>query len=201
MTCLLAGLRSCAVSRPRHCGDRTCSLEPIVWVDEMATGRSNKLVGQTGEYLVAAELSRRGLIATTFTGNVPHYDIIASDESGRTVSIQVKASRGSSWQFGNITQYCDIEFDGERQVVGGLKTCPVRRLVMVFVSLEANGNDRFYIIPWKDFCCLLAKHHKEFLARNDGRRPKRWESLHCAISEGVLLRYQDKWETVERLLK
>jgi len=37
----------------------------------MATGRSNKLVGQTGEYLVAAELSRRGYIATTFTGNVP----------------------------------------------------------------------------------------------------------------------------------
>ena len=48
---------------------------------EMATGRSNKLVGQTGEYLVAAELSRRGHIATTFTGNVPHYDIIASDEA------------------------------------------------------------------------------------------------------------------------
>ena len=44
----------------------------------MATGRTSKLVGQTGEYLVAAELSRRGLIATTFTGNVPHYDIIAS---------------------------------------------------------------------------------------------------------------------------
>ena len=41
----------------------------------MGTGRSNKLVGQTGEYLVTAELSRRGLIATTFTGNVPHYDI------------------------------------------------------------------------------------------------------------------------------
>jgi hypothetical protein len=53
----------------------------------MATGRSRKIVGQTGEYLVAAELSRRGLIATTFTGNVPNYDIIASDETGRHVSI------------------------------------------------------------------------------------------------------------------
>lgn len=59
----------------------------------MATGRSNKLVAQTGEYLVAAELSRRGLIATTFTGNVPHYDISASDEEGHHVSVQVKASR------------------------------------------------------------------------------------------------------------
>jgi hypothetical protein len=46
-------------------------------IDEMATGRSNYLTKQTGEYLVAAELSRRGFIATTFTGNVPHYDIVA----------------------------------------------------------------------------------------------------------------------------
>ena len=76
----------------------------------MRKGRSNILVGQTGEYLVAAELSRRGLIATTFTGNVPHYDIVASDEVDRHVSVQVKASRGGTWQaatsigfFGRLT--------------------------------------------------------------------------------------------------
>jgi len=101
----------------------------------MATGRSNKLVGQTGEYLVAAELSRRGLIATTFTGNVPHYDIIASDESGRHVSVQVKAGRNASWQFSNITQYCDIIFDGKRQIIGRKRPCPVRGLVMVLVNI------------------------------------------------------------------
>jgi hypothetical protein len=49
----------------------------------MATGRDNQLTKQVGEYLVAAEVCRRGFIATTFTGNVPHYDIIASDGSGR----------------------------------------------------------------------------------------------------------------------
>ena len=84
----------------------------------MATGRSNKLVGQTGEYLVAAELSRMGLIATTFTGNVPHYDIVATDSEFRSILVQVKAITGSSWQFdvskfANITthlierRYCD----------------------------------------------------------------------------------------------
>src|SRR5512136_953374 len=101
----------------------------------MATGRSNKLVGQTGEYLVAAELSRRGLIATTFTGNVPHYDIIASNESGQHVSVQVKASRNASWQFGDITKYCKISFSGKRQVVGQSVRCPVRGLVVVFVRV------------------------------------------------------------------
>ena len=58
----------------------------------MATGRQNKLVGQTGEYLVASELSRRGLIATTFTGNVPHYDIIASTEKGKHIIEEIEKS-------------------------------------------------------------------------------------------------------------
>ena len=105
----------------------------------MATGRSNKLVGQTGEYLVAAELSRRGLIATTFSGNVPHYDIIASDEAGRHVSVQGKASRGSSWRFGDVTHYCGLRFDGRRQIVGMSKQCPVRGLVMTFSGIDDDG--------------------------------------------------------------
>ena len=167
----------------------------------MATGRSNKLVGQTGEYLVAAELSRRGLIATTFTGNVPHYDIIASDEAGRHVSIQVKASRGPSWQFGNITQYCDITFSGKRQVVGNAKSCPVLRLIVAFVKIEEDGNDRFYILPWERLRELLVDHHKEFLARHGGIRPKKWDSLHCAIAEKALHPYQNKWDTIEKNLK
>jgi hypothetical protein len=167
----------------------------------MAAGRSNKLVAQTGEYLTAAELSRRGLIATTFTGNVPHYDIIASDGAGRHVSVQVKASRGPSWVFGNITQYCEITFDGTRQVVGDKKPCPVRRLIMTFVRIDDDGNDRFYILPWERLRDLLVDHHKAFLARHNGTRPKKWDSLHSAIAESELQPYRDKWETIEKNLK
>ncbi|MFC1572813.1 hypothetical protein ACFL6M_04360 [Candidatus Eisenbacteria bacterium] len=167
----------------------------------MATGRSNKLVGQTGEYMIAAELSRRGLIATTFTGNVPHYDIIASDEAGRHVSVQVKASRVPSWQFGNITQYCDITFDGKRQVVGDRKPCPVRRLIMTFVRIEDDGNDRFYILPWERLRDLLIDHYQAFLSRHNGVRPKNWESLHCAISEKILNPCRDKWNIIEKNLR
>ncbi len=167
----------------------------------MAGGRSNKLLGQTGEYLVAAELSRRGLIATTFTGNVPHYDIIASDESGRHVSVQVKASRGPSWQFGNITLYCDVEFVGKKQVVGKKRPCPVRRLVMVFVRIDDAGGDRFYILPWDRLRDILVGLHETYLAKHDGVRPKKWDSLHCAIAESDLKPYRDSWKTIEKNLK
>lgn len=167
----------------------------------MATGRNNKLVGATGEYLVAAELSRRGLIATTFTGNVPHYDIIASDETGRHVSVQVKASRGPSWQFGNISLYCEIMFEGKKQIVGKKKPCPVRRLVMVFVRIDEDGNDHFYILPWVRFRNMLVAHHEAYLAKHNGVRPKKWDSLHSAILEKDLEPFRDKWETIEKNLK
>ena len=71
----------------------------------MATGRSNHLTKQTGEYLVAAELSRRGFIATTFTGNVPFYDIVAVSLNGHTALVQVKAIASGAWQL-NFGEVC-----------------------------------------------------------------------------------------------
>ena len=153
----------------------------------MGTGRNNKLVGQTGEYLVAAELSRRGYIATTFTGNVPDYDIIASNENGKHVSVQVKASRSS--------------FKGRHQIVGRPKRCPVQHLVVVFVVIGAKREDRFYILTWTALRNLLIKHHKAFLAEHGGKRPKKWDSLHCAILENFLTLHLDRWDVVKKRLK
>lgn len=164
-------------------------------------GRSNKIVGQTGEYLVAAELSRRGLIATTFTGNVPHYDIIASNESGQHVSVQVKASRNPSWQFGDITKYCKISFRGKRQVVERPVRCPVRGLVVVFVMVRATGTDEFFVLEWRRLRDLLVRHHRAFLEKHHARRPQRWDSLHAAISAKILEPYRDRWNIIEKSLK
>lgn len=59
----------------------------------MATGQATKLTSAVGEFLVAAELCRRGMLATPFAGNVPHYDIIASGQSGGHVALQRKIER------------------------------------------------------------------------------------------------------------
>lgn len=54
---------------------------------------SSVLTGVAGEYFVAAELSRRGAIATITAKNTPHFDVIATDLQGkRSASIQVKAT-------------------------------------------------------------------------------------------------------------
>ena len=73
----------------------------------MATGRQVQLTKQVGEYLVAAELSRRGLLTATFAGNVPDYDIVATGGRGQTALVQVKAIAGPSWQF-DIRTFVDV---------------------------------------------------------------------------------------------
>jgi hypothetical protein len=166
----------------------------------MATGRSNKLAGQTGEYLVAAELSRRGLIATTFTGNVPYYDIIASNENGKHVSVQVKASRGGSWQF-DLTKFCIIVFKGKKQIVEKPIRCPVRGLVVVFVSIDADGDDRYYILTWRTLRDLVVRGHKNYLTVHGGTRPQKWDSLHCAISDKDLKKYENNWQIIKKNLR
>ena len=100
----------------------------------MATGRDTKLTGATGEYLVAAELCRLGLVAAPFAGNVPHYDVIASDPRGGHLAVQVKTIRGSTWQF-DIRAFLDVRLDGHHQVLGRAKREPYPRLACVLVVL------------------------------------------------------------------
>ena len=167
----------------------------------MPTGRDNKLVGAAGEYLVAAELCRRGLIATTFTGNVPYYDIVASDEKGQHGSVQVMASRSGSWQFGDVSKFFDVAFDGQKQKTGKIKASPVARLIVVFVVIGDKGNDRFYILAWDQLRDILRDGHKRYIAKHKGVRPKKWDSLHGALLEENFLQFRDNWKLIKQSLR
>lgn len=164
------------------------------------SGRGNRLTGQVGEYLVAAELARRGLIATTFAGNVPHYDIVASDAEGRHVSVQVKASTGSSWQF-SMDRFCRMSFRGNQQIVGKALPSPVRRLVVVMVMLgTTKQSDRYFVLRWTQLRDIAMRHHRAWLRSHGGKRPVNPKSLHTAVAVSSLLRFEDGWPVVSRCL-
>ena len=56
--------------------------------------KSTDTIGRAGEHYVAAELNRRGVYASPFSGNVPGIDIVATDHlRERMVYIQVKTKR------------------------------------------------------------------------------------------------------------
>ena len=159
-------------------------------------GRNNQVVKQVGEYLVACELARRGLIVATFAGNVPDYDLIATDLKGASCPIQVKTVRGGSWQF-SIDKFVDISLKGKRQVVGKKKRLSVPQLICVFVLAAENyGQDQFYVLKWSKVRDLLISHHKRMLKSHGGVRPKKSNSMHCAIPEQNLRRYKDNWDLI-----
>lgn len=162
----------------------------------MATGRSNQLIKQLGEYLVACELARRGFVVATFSGNIPDFDLIATDFKGVSYPIQVKTVRGGGWQF-SLTKFADISFDGPKQIIGNKKSLPIPQLLCVFVRAGENyGEDQFFVLEWSRVQDIVIANHKRWLNAHGGVRPRKPDSLHCAIVERDLHDYKDNWALI-----
>lgn len=155
----------------------------------MKTGYSTQLTRQIGEHLVVAKLGRMGIVATPFAGNVPGYDLLASDLSGHSMPIQVKAINGHSWQF-SVTSFLEIEFDGNNQIIKSKKIIPNPKMICVFVLLRPDERDDFYILTMADLQDHFLKNYK------GGVRPRNPKSTHCAIWPKELTAYRNKWELI-----
>lgn len=166
----------------------------------MATGRSNQLIKQIGEYLVACELARQGLLVATFSGNVPDFDLIATDFKGSSCPIQVKTIKGGSWQF-SIDKFADVSLDGDRQRLGRKKPLSIPDLICVFViAAEKYGGDQFFVLEWSQVQEIIIASYKRWLASHGGVRPKKPDSLHCAIVPSDLKQFKDNWDIIHSRL-
>jgi len=166
----------------------------------MASGRSNQLTKQVGEYLVACELARRGLLVATFSGNVPDFDLIATDSQGGSCPIQVKTIKGKAWQF-SIDKFVDITLDGDKQIIGAKKPFPIPQLVCVFVVAgEKYGEDQFYVLEWSKVQEILISNHRRWLDSHGGVRPKKADSMHCSIVQPDLQGFKDNWSIISSRL-
>jgi len=160
----------------------------------MAKGLSSKLTGQIGEHLVTAELGRRGIIATPFSGNVPDIDILAH-ANGVTGHIQVKAINKDSWQF-DIRRFLDVDLVKTGQVVRGINRLLDRKIICIYVSLGGElGDDTFYIFKqgW-----LQDYFHRRYKGR---KPPKNINSFHCAIWEREMGQHLGKWQIITSKFK
>jgi len=144
----------------------------------VASGRSSKLTGQGGEFLVCAELGRRGILATPFAGNVPEFDVIAVGEGHTTVPIQVKASNYTSWQT-NLQQWLNVAYDRRRRRhdFRGKKRLKNLDLIYVFVAL-GEPIDRFYVLSQWRVRETVWKNYLAVMEPVEFRRPNKPESMH-----------------------
>ena len=159
----------------------------------MATGRETKLTGSVGEFRVAAELCRRGLLATPFAGNVPHYDVIASGQRGGHLAIQVKAINGSTWQF-DVRRFLKIRRQGRRQIAAGLQREPYPDLFCVLVALSKSEPDRFFVLTWRELRRIVALGYRSYLRKHGGVRPKAPDSFHTTVSIDEVERFEGQWK-------
>lgn len=158
-----------------------------------------KTTGQFGEYAVAAELSRRGFIATTFTRNMPGFDILAlSQQTNKSCRVQVKTVKSGEWSI-NAKNY--VEFDQELFKQGIQKLIGMANVdwtdYIVFVKMNDQAADDYFILDLVSLQQIIHDKYGNFLKRVNGRRPRNCETTHCSIDINDIKEFQDNWESLE----
>jgi hypothetical protein len=114
------------------------------------------LCGIAGEYFVAAELSRRGYLASITLRNSRGVDILATNrDATKSVAIQVKTNQRG------IAQWILNE---KVETSAGDDSLP-ENLFFVFVNLPPNGDaPSYHIIERREVARLAKEGHERWLA-------------------------------------
>jgi hypothetical protein len=108
------------------------------------------LSGIAGEYFVAAELSRRGYVASLTLRNTRGIDLLASNaDATKSVGIQVKASQGGKRDW-LLTEAAEAN--------------AAENLFYVLVRLNGLAMPDYYIVPRAVVAKYVRSEHREWLA-------------------------------------
>lgn len=150
------------------------------------TSVSPILVGVAGEYFVAAELSRLGLVASITLRNTKGIDILVSNPEGsRSISIQVKTSHRSAKRW--------ILTKSAEGYVGA-------DLFYVFVALnEPRQQPTYHVVPSNDVAEQIKGSHRAWLAspNKSGGQHKDNPMRMFLDTENF---YLDRWDLITRAL-
>lgn len=148
------------------------------------------IVGVSGEYYVAAELSQRWIVATLTLKNTPKIDIIATNlENGKVANIQVKTmsvDNNAWWRLGE-----------KDQEISGIKNH-----FYVLVNLLWPGRlPEYIIIPQEKLAEFLKMDHEEWISTpSKSGKPRKDTPMRVldpqrrAKCEEFVRAYRDNWE-------
>jgi len=135
--------------------------------------------GISGEYFVAAELSRRGYVASLTLRNTRGIDVLASNtDATKSVGIQVKTCQGPepAWLLNEKAEADSAE-----------------NLFYVFVCLPARGLPSFYVVPRQVVAKEVRESHRKWLATpgRGGRQHRDNPNRKFGDPNGT---YKDRWD-------
>jgi PD-(D/E)XK endonuclease len=151
---------------------------------------NRQATGQTGEFLVASELARRGYSVALPSGNAKDYDLLAYKDQ-RTRVVQVKCIAKGSFQF-SLDKFMVVHMDSDKQIIKGLREDLDRHIDFVIVFLGKKiGEDKFFCTTLGIFADFAKENHENILKKNGGRRGvkmKNPKSLHAGYKQTDLVR-------------
>ena len=136
----------------------------------------------SGEYYVAAELSRLGHIASITLRNTRGIDILCSNsDSSQQVSIQVKTSKKgrNSWMLDRKSE----EYYSPKHFY-------------VFVLLNENQHPKFFIVPSKIVANYIKTHHRAWLKIPSKSGEKHKDSSLRKFRD-LEEKYLDRWDLLK----
>lgn len=144
------------------------------------------ITGVAGEYFVAAELSRRGWIATLTLKNTPNIDLIATTPDGsKTLKIQVKTRSVGNRQGWLLSK--SIE-----QIVSG------EDFYIAFVDLVGeDAKPDYFLIPKNLFAEWSAKSYQEWISSPGRAGRVRVDNTIRTFDKagfGIFEKYHNNWD-------
>lgn len=144
---------------------------------------SSILTGVSGEYFVAAELSRRGYICSVTLKNTKGIDILVTNESAtRTLGIQVKTNQSEKreWVLSNKAE----EFYADD-------------LFYVFVNLIGLEKlPEYYIVSCKTVASTVKEGHQEWLD-TPGKKGQAHNDSSMRKFADVNQKYLGRWDLLK----
>lgn len=144
---------------------------------------SSILTGVSGEYFVAAELSRRGFLCSVTLKNTRGIDIlVANEEATKNIGIQVKTNQGdkTTWILNEKAEnfYSD-------------------NLFYVFVNLKGKDTlPDYYIIPSKIVSSYINQNHQQWLAA-PGKKGQAHNDSSIRSFKDEAKKYYNRWDLLE----
>ena len=140
------------------------------------------LTGAAGEYHIAAELSRRGWLATVTIKNAPGTDVLAEDaDTGHVITIQSKTSSGGDFLVGAGCEKPTMQTNAWYALVG---------------LRNPDERPEFWLVPRNHVAALVYVGHRRWLSEpsKDGRTRK--DSSMRSIARSHITVYYEAWDSL-----
>jgi len=163
----------------------------------MPRGRiDSAITGTSGEFYVAAEIAKRGGIATLTLKNTPLIDVLATNpKKGSFANIQVKTRSIENRQGWVFTKKVEERSD-------------IKNHFYVFVNLKEDSLPDYYIVPFNEFADFVSDKHKRWLSesgrgglsrKDNSIRNFKPEKGHLPFYEADAKlgeKYKDRWDVL-----